>query len=203
MELSELFVKKQKKWNNKYFGKHNFKKIFSPYLNKNGKHLDFGCGFGNFCYFLAKDYPELEVFGIDKKENQIKYGKENFQLNNIHLSSNPELPEELDSISLITVLHELKDQQNQLTLFYEALKENGFILIYDFRRVSEEEFKEWYDKKKVIGEYQNSFEEEYTLHNKWNPKRFSEFMESIGFEEVILKNAGKFWFWYIGKKIIS
>lgn len=201
MDVEELFVKKQSKWKRRYIGKHNFKGKIEKYLFSSGRHLDFGCGFGNFCYFLAKDYPEMEVFGVDIDKDKIRYSNSQYNLKNLHLSSNIKIKGEFDTISLFFLVHELEDTISYLTDFYNHIKKGGYIFVYDFRKVSRDEFIEWHEKKKVIGEYIGSFEEQYNIHNKWKLKEFEEIMKSIGFKKIISKEAGAYWFWYIGKKL--
>lgn len=201
MELNELFVKKQKKWINRYFGKHNFKGIISPFLKSRGKYLDFGCGFGNLLFLLAKENPSSDFYGVDSDKNKIKIGRENFNLKNISLKSSLQIPHSLDTVSMINVLHELEDPESILKKIFVKMNSGGHILIYDFRKVSRNEFRGWYDKKALIGEYCSDFEEEYLIHNKWCLKEFIKMMSFLGFEEVFHKKAGDYWFWYIGKKL--
>jgi len=199
MENQELFVKKQKKWHNRYYGKYNLKKSLKKYLTKSRSCLDFGCGFGNLSHLLAKDYQELDVYGFDINKNQINYGKKQFKQKNIHLIS--KIPfKKFDTILTFNVLHEIKNVDKTLALFINHLNKHGFLIIYDFRKVSKESFKPWYEKKRIIDEYKKSFEEEYLIHNRFTEKEFKEKMKTLNIKTLQCKKTGDYWFWYVGKK---
>jgi 2-polyprenyl-3-methyl-5-hydroxy-6-metoxy-1,4-benzoquinol methylase len=45
--------------------------------------IDIGCGNGFFSYFLAKEFSQFEVIGIDSDKDYIKYANENFKSDNL------------------------------------------------------------------------------------------------------------------------
>jgi SAM-dependent methyltransferase len=196
-DLSEFFIKKQKKWKNRYFGKYNFKKKLSPYIKDS--ILDYGCGFGNLANIIAKDYPKKVVTGIDIDKEKIKYAKRSFIQKNLTLSYNLTLKKDFDTIILFNVLHEIGEK----TLSYLIDHLNFYILIYDFRKVSKEDFMPWFNKKKIIHEYKRSFQEEYNIHNRWDITSFKDYISSLSIKPLLIEKAGDYWFWFAGKKIIK
>lgn len=198
--LKSKLEKKQKKWNNKYFGKHNFKDRLASYIKKT--HLDFGCGFGTLPYLLAKDYPNTKITGIDINCDEISLGKHEYKLKNLKLGCTDKITEKFDSISSFHVIHHLKDKsESYLKEFYKHLNPGGIVIIFDFRKVSRKEFEYWYDKKKKIGEYKDDFETSYKEHNRWTVEEFKDMMENISFKTIKSRKAADYWLWYVGKKI--
>lgn len=199
IQIEDLFLKKKKKWKNKFYGKHNFKDLFLPHLNEHSLVLEFGCGFGNLGSLISKE-TGAKVYCVDKEKDFIMYSKTKLSNENIYfLNKIPDI--KFDMIILILVIHELEDIDKYMKKFYNILKNKGKIVIYDFRKVSPKKFFEWFYKKKEIGEYNNSFEEEYKEHNKLAFSKFFFYMEKVGFKKLVYKKSGDFWMTYIGEKI--
>ena len=148
-------------------------------------------GFGYFAYLIARDF-NAEVVGVDKDEKVLSLGRNKYRLDNLKFSSS--LSGMFDSMSAVYVVHHLKLEE-----FKDVLKHvSGKVLIYDFRKVSKQKFKRWYDKKILIGEYKDSFSESYKKHCRWNSSEFKELMESFGFKTIECYDAGEHWFFYTG-----
>ena len=190
-----LFLRIEQKWKTKYLNK-GFKKILSKHVSK--KHLDFGCGYGALPFLLAKDFPKLKVVGIDIDKDQIKIGKQRYKRKNLQLKCTDKITGKFDSISSFFSIHHLKAKD--LKEFHKHLNPGGKLIIFDFRKVPKSKFKEWYEKKKIIGEYKDSFEKSYKEHSRWSVEEFSNLMQDIGFKTLKAEKAAKYWLWYVGKK---
>jgi cyclopropane fatty-acyl-phospholipid synthase-like methyltransferase len=197
-DIRIFLSRKEKKWNNRYFNK-GFKKRLVEILGN--KHLDFGCGFGYLAFLLAKDFPKSKVYGIDIKKEQIKLGQQKYKLRNLHLKCTGKIAGEFDSISAFFVMHHLEERtEHYMHEFYKHLSPKGKILIFDFRKVSKVKYKRWHDKKTAMGEYNEGFEESYSMHNKWTLQKFCSLMEKHGFRALNAEEAGDYWFFYSGEK---
>lgn len=104
----------------KYLG--NEKKMFKLFSKYSPESiLDIGCGGGNFTTYLAKQFKDTKVVGIDINQQAIKYAKEqqlirNNSLNNLKFEfrTSAELNEPEKSYDILTttlVLHHLKDEE--------------------------------------------------------------------------------------------
>jgi len=159
------------------------------------RHLDFGCGYGYFAKLLSEKYNR-KVLGFDIDRDKIEMGKERYGVNeNYTLSSH--LDSKYDSVTAIRVLHEVPDIDKTLKLIYEHLNKGGRILIYDFRKISKEEFRKIHES----WPHKRSFEEEYEEHNKWSLDEFKKMMEKVGFKTIKAKEVGKCELVYIGEKV--
>jgi ubiquinone/menaquinone biosynthesis C-methylase UbiE len=112
-------------------------------FNPTGKLVDLGCGSGNLIVEIAKTKVNLELIGVDispeilnlaKKrsvdsnvQDQIKFkiGK----VENLPLSDNS-----IDYLLSTLSLHHWKDPMRAFDEFFRVLKDEGKILIFDFRR---------------------------------------------------------------------
>jgi 2-polyprenyl-3-methyl-5-hydroxy-6-metoxy-1,4-benzoquinol methylase len=196
----ENFLDKEKKWKTRYYYE-GFREKIKPFIIDSKKHLDFGCGFGFLAYFISKDYPKIQVYGFDIDRNCIKIAKQYYKRNNLHFICTSNITQKFDSISVYNVLHHLDEKVEKfLRLFYKKLNLNGKIIIRDFRKVSKDKFKKWYDKKVEEGIYKDSFELAYKEHNRWTSKQFSDLMKKIGFKTIIIENYEEYGLVYIGRK---
>jgi cyclopropane fatty-acyl-phospholipid synthase-like methyltransferase len=165
-------------------------------LAQSKRHLDFGCGWGFFTKFFAQVYPNIQVDGLDQDYYKIENAKTYRTLSNINYIWSEKIQEDYDSISVIKVLHEIKDVEAILTELNKHLITGGKIIIYDFRKASKEDFKKLYKQ----GGFSGTFEEEYEEHNKWTPKQFKELMEKADFKTIKIKTDGKHYLMYAGEK---
>jgi len=192
MSSSEEYIKKSLK---------DFKKIdkcldFKKFLKNKSIHLDFGCGHGMFSYLIAEKYP-INVVGVDKDIARINCAKRR-TLKNLNYLCSCSISSMYDSVSVIFVLHEIKNFEKILCEVYNHLNVGGRVFVYDFRKVSKKEFKKIYRADNIHREA--DFEEEYAEHNRFIPNEFVKICEYIGFKTLKLKKSGGFWFLYIGEK---
>lgn len=94
-------------------------------LRLHGKILDIGCGDGYFDRQLVKDFPGIEVYGVDiNLENETTEGNLHF------LNSLESLPEgQFDFIIMMDVLEHIKNDAEYLSELMTRLKSSGKLLI--------------------------------------------------------------------------
>lgn len=97
---------------------------------------DAGTGFAQYSYFIGKKFPQTKILSVDIKEDYLNDAREFFQksgLNNVEFKT-----EDLTRIShqnnfhlilCVDVMEHIEDDISVLKNFYNALKENGYVLI--------------------------------------------------------------------------
>jgi len=176
-----------------------FDKLFNFKKNLYKSHLDLGCGFGAFLKILADKYPNVKFYGLDVDKDEIVLGKKLYNNKNLVLDRLKTLSggEKYDTISVFFVLHEVEGKANKMIRqIRESLNVDGRIFIYDFRRVSKEEFRKKYDEDEI--HQQNNFEDEYEEHNKWDLREFEHMMRKSGFRTIMIAPVGDYFLAYIG-----
>lgn len=108
-------------------------------LKKSNKPLqiyDAGCGFGQYSYFIATHFPDVSIYGIDLKEDQIKACSAFFNtvgLNQCRFKvedlTTITYAEEFNLILSVDVMEHIKDDIKVFQNFYRALKPHGILLI--------------------------------------------------------------------------
>jgi ubiquinone/menaquinone biosynthesis C-methylase UbiE len=199
-------LRKERQWFGIYNKLHNFIKT---HISCSKKHLDFGCGYGNFAYFLACEYPKMQVVGIDMNRKKILAGMKRYNAPNLKIKASSKVNGKFDSISCFFVLHEIVGNlEEYVNCFYNHLNSNGKIFVLDYRRVSREKFKKLYYqprlqklKKSKFKLYKlESFEEEYKHHSKWNMKQFEEIFKKNGFKTLTIRPVTGLHCLYVGIK---
>ncbi len=105
-------------------------------INKKVKVLDAGCGFGQYSYFIAKNFKNSEVLGIDINERRIKdcekfarrIGMENLRFEFADLTKLNQF-EKFDLILAIDVMEHIEDDVKVFENFFKALKNGGSLII--------------------------------------------------------------------------
>lgn len=186
---------REKKWKERY---PKLKETIKSCIETEGKHLDFGCGFGCFAYLLAKDYPRMKVIGIDIDKKALRDGKKRYKRKNLKLIATSKIAGKYTSISCCFTLHELNNPKKYVKEFYRRLENNGRILVFDFRKVSRRKFMEWYKKREYI---HDSFEKTYKKHCRWNLQELASMFERVGFKTLKIEPVGDYWCLYVGEKM--
>ena len=108
-------------------------------INSNLKILDFGCGIGLSIPYLRKHFKNSILYGCDYSKKSIeKCIETNKNINNLHLlsSNGVDIPflEKFDIIFIANVMRHIprKNQEIVLKNLKACLKENGFIMMYEF-----------------------------------------------------------------------
>lgn len=131
--------------------------------------LDFGCGTGEFSKAQAKNFKRIVIY--DKCSSVLKTAKKSLKEATAYDSFEQlkqELHDSFDVILSITVLQHIidpKEMESVLSLLYEKLKGNGFLLVL-----------ESFAKVDSVNSYEKS----------WNYPEFIQMMENAGFK---LNNA--------------
>jgi ubiquinone/menaquinone biosynthesis C-methylase UbiE len=121
------------------------RKVISQ-LNKykpTGKLVDVGCGSGNLIVEIAKSFTNLELMGVDISQEILYLAKKraiqndlqggiDFKIGNVENLPFPD--NSVDFIISTLSLHHWWDPIKAFTEFFRVLKENGTLLIFDFRR---------------------------------------------------------------------
>jgi len=108
-----------------------------------GKLVDLGCGSGNLIVLISKNYPNLDLIGVDISSEVLDLAKKRALENNVNekiefkigSAENLVLPDNsVDIIISSLSLHHWKDPSIVLKEAFRVLKQNGTLLIFDFRR---------------------------------------------------------------------
>ena len=101
---------------------------------------DIGSGTGYFSVRLAHMVPKGRVYGADIEPDMVRYLAERVkreQLDNVSsiaaAPDDPRLPERVDLILMVDVLHHIADRARYLQKLRGSLKPGGRIAIIDFR----------------------------------------------------------------------
>lgn len=121
------------------------------------KVLDAGCGKGDFTFYLAEKYPDVQISGCDLSEFNIKICQEiqkKVGFKNVHFFKQDLLDvkakDKYDLIFCIEVLEHIRENKQVLKSFHKALKESGYLYIHmptqKQKRLFNERYFTYYDK---------------------------------------------------------
>jgi 2-polyprenyl-3-methyl-5-hydroxy-6-metoxy-1,4-benzoquinol methylase len=114
----------------------NHKMFFKyfPAISGNLKLLDVGCAEGIFIKEVNRNFPNIEVYGIDFDKKSIKVAKEKFGLKNVFALSLEEFYDyainqnlKFDIITFFEVLEHQADPNKFLNIIKSLLNQNGYI----------------------------------------------------------------------------
>ncbi|MCR4416615.1 MAG: class I SAM-dependent methyltransferase [Ignavibacteria bacterium] len=112
------------------------RKIIPEIQNANPNILDAGTGFGQYAYFIAKNFPSSKILAVDIKEDYLKDASEFFQKSNlknvefkIEDLTKMNFENEFDLILCVDVMEHIEDDLSVLKNFYSALRQNGYLVI--------------------------------------------------------------------------
>ena len=135
------------------------KEIKSHIIDKKirrAKILDFGCGEGDYLFYINNQFSRMGLFGYDVSDEAIKKAKKNLKkhkisspepyIGNIQIVDNKNaitfkygdlskiIPgEKFDLVFLVSVLHHINDYSDAITNISQLLKKDGVLLIYDLK----------------------------------------------------------------------
>ena len=119
---------------------HNvFFREMTPFLKKDLKVLDVGCGTGKFAFRLSDLYKGLMVHGVDISKDMIKNARAKLRDEGIEFKVGDveELPYEADTFDVITCsnsFHHYPNQKRAVTEMHRVLKDEGKLIIIDGSR---------------------------------------------------------------------
>ncbi len=108
-----------------------------------GKLVDLGCGSGNLIVEIAKNLLNLDLIGVDISNEILNLAKERAFQNDLNkkiefkIGNVEDLPFPDNSIDFLLStlsLHHWQDPIRAFNEFFRVLKDNGTLLIFDFRR---------------------------------------------------------------------
>ena len=111
--------------------------------NPNGRLVDVGCGSGNLIVQIAKNFPHLDLKGVDISSEILGLAKKRALENNLNekiefeIGSVEDLHFQDNSIDFMLStlsLHHWQEPTRALNEIFRVLKENSTLLIFDFRR---------------------------------------------------------------------
>jgi SAM-dependent methyltransferase len=108
-------------------------------LAPNARVADIGSGTGYFSTRLAHFVPKGRVFGVDIEPDMVKYLAERAKregLGNITsvtgVPDDPKLPEKVDLVLMVDVIHHIADRAAYLRRLRDELKPGGRVAIIDY-----------------------------------------------------------------------
>jgi trans-aconitate methyltransferase len=128
-------------WNPKHYKKHSksqkkggFEAIDSFPFKGNEAVLDIGCGEGTTTAEIAKHVPKGKVIGIDPSSNMIEECKKSYShIKNLTFEKRSaedlSFKQEFDLVVSFYALHYVEDQLSLLKKIYNALKQDGTLII--------------------------------------------------------------------------
>lgn len=149
--------------------------------NKKIKILDAGTGYGQYSYFMAKYLFPCEILAVDIKEDWINDCKVFFnqrRISNVRFEivdlTKLNYKDEFDLIVCVDVMEHIPDDVKVFQNFYNALNENGYLLIntpsiFGGSDVHDE------DEESFIGEHARVGYSKEELESKLHPLGFSTF----------------------------
>jgi 2-polyprenyl-3-methyl-5-hydroxy-6-metoxy-1,4-benzoquinol methylase len=192
MKNNHIIELKEKNWKRNFPGFYRYTE-FSKFIKDSKKHLDFGCGFGILPYLLAKQNPKKQFYGVDIDKELLSIAKKKYRLPNLSFDINQST--KYDSVSIVYVLHHIENVERILIRILKKLNKKGKVIILEFKKRSKKKFLELYENST-----DSSFEEYYSVHNRWTKKEFQKMCEDVGIKTLSVKDFGDFWFVYVGEK---
>ncbi len=115
------------------------KKQLKPWLsniNVSKKVLDAGSGFGQYVYYLGRKNPELQILGVDVKDEQIAdcntfFKKIGFKNTRFEVADLTKLSfkNQFDLVLCVDVMEHIEEDVLVLKNYFSALKPGGMLLI--------------------------------------------------------------------------
>jgi len=114
--------------------------ILSLALRPDAVIADIGSGTGYFSMRFAHMVPEGRVYGVDTEPDMVKYLSERTKreglknvISVIGAPDDPRLPEKVDLIIMVDVIHHIEGRDRYFRRLHDSLKTGGRIAIIDFR----------------------------------------------------------------------
>ena len=193
------FIKNQQEYWNSVAETKNFPtpfqiELFSEYVEKRGRILDVGCGYGRVLNELH-EAGFKELYGVDFSSGMIARGKRLYPELNLAVNEDEKLPfadNSFDAVLLIAVLTCVvrdEEQRKMLNEIKRVLKDDGILYVNDFllnnddRNIERyENFSEKYGAYGVFELPEGAVVRHYT--KEYLKDSLSDF-EEIVFEEVV------------------
>jgi 2-polyprenyl-3-methyl-5-hydroxy-6-metoxy-1,4-benzoquinol methylase len=162
---------------------------------------DAGTGFGQYSYFISKNFPKAKIHAIDVKDDYISDCKKFFHEQKLHNATfaiedltKIEHKEKFDLIICIDVMEHIEDDLKVFRNFFTSLKPNGIVIINTPSIFGGSDVHSHEDES-FIGEH---------LREGYSKEDFTQKLESVGFKMRKLNYTYGFWgdkAWRLGIKV--
>ncbi len=154
------------------------------------KVLDAGCGFGQYSYFIAKNFKNAQVIGVDINEGRIKdcarfVEEEKVENLKFEFSDLTKLnyPAQFDLVLAIDVMEHIEDDVKVFKNFYNSMRESGLMIISTPSDLGGSD---------VHSDEEESFIEEHVRHG-YDVDEIKLKLESVGFKSVKVRYSYGKW----------
>lgn len=96
------------------------------------KLIDIGCGDGYLLKEIAKDFPQIDLFGIDLSENRVETAKKFAPIAVLKTGDAQDIPFEDETFDIVVcseVIEHCPDDMKVLAELYRILKTNSFLIL--------------------------------------------------------------------------
>jgi 2-polyprenyl-3-methyl-5-hydroxy-6-metoxy-1,4-benzoquinol methylase len=169
-------------------------------LNEPFNVYDAGCGFGQYTYYIAKNFPLAKIYASDLKEEQIidcnqffksiRFNQCSFAVENLLQIQHHE---KFDFILSVDVMEHIIDDMNVFRSFFRALRSGGMLFINTPSNLGGSDAHSE-DEISFIGEH---------ARNGYGKEEIREKLESAGFNVVSIRYTYGVWgnrYWKYGIK---
>jgi 2-polyprenyl-3-methyl-5-hydroxy-6-metoxy-1,4-benzoquinol methylase len=151
---------------------------------------DAGSGFGQYAYYIAKQFPLATVYGIDLKDEQIADCIQFFRSIGLQQCSfavedltQIQHTEKFNAILSVDVMEHIPDDVTVFRNFYRALKKNGLLFINTPSNIGGSD---------VHSKDDQSFVEEHA-RNGYGVEEIRSKLETVGFKVETIRYTYGFW----------
>lgn len=152
--------------------------------------LDAGCGFGQYSYFVAKNFKNAKVIGVDINDRRIndcsrfveEEGISNLKFEFADLTK-LNYPAKFDLVLAIDVIEHIEDDVKVFENLYNAMRENGLIIISTPSNLGGSD---------VHRDEEESFIEEHVRHG-YGVEEIKAKLESVGFKNIKVRYSYGKW----------
>lgn len=153
-ENEEAILGKDAEWYAKHHSVELMRWIYKPILEmiqamdkREGRFLEIGAGPGHLAGLMLETFPEIRLTAVDISADMANIARKHFQSKKMEEQIDyrigdagddrfvAEFEEKFDVIYSTFSLHHWKDPQKMFDNLLQLLKDDGLIIVYDFKRV--------------------------------------------------------------------
>ncbi len=187
-----------------WYVKSELRKVLSRFPNKNIHVYDAGSGFGQYAYFVAKNFKHATVYGVDVKEEQIEDCNRFFKQAN--LTNATFAVEDLtkiahenrfDVILSVDVMEHILEDVAVFKNFYRAMKSGGTLIINTPSDLAED-----HDEHDNHHEGSMAFVDEH-VRDGYSAEDMTQKLTEAGFTNIRTTYTYGFWgklYWHLALK---
>ncbi len=187
-----------------WYVKSELRKVLSKFSNKKIHVYDAGSGFGQYAYFVAKNFKHATVYGVDVKEEQIEDCNRFFKQAN--LTNATFAVEDLtkithenrfDVILSVDVMEHILEDVTVFKNFYRAMKSGGTLIINTPSDLAED-----HDEHDDHHEGSMAFVDEH-VRDGYSAEDITQKLTEAGFTNIRTTYTYGFWgnlYWHLALK---